>query len=99
MARCLLADGRCGRVGSSCRSGQCIARTVSRLHERRWREKLGLFFVEGADAIAAAPADPVDVLVPGVDAEPRLLGEVSTAAHPPRVIAVYRHEDLPTSSE
>ena len=61
---------------------------IRKLHERRWRDKLGLFFVEGEDAVAAATGDPVDVLVAGVDVDARLLGEVSTAAHAPRVIAV-----------
>lgn len=73
-----------------------MARAVHRLHERRWRDKLGLFFVEGEDAVAAATAEPVDLLRSGVDVEPRLLAEVSTAAHPPRVIGVYRRDDLPT---
>jgi TrmH family RNA methyltransferase len=95
MASCLLADGRCGRLGKHCPSGQCIARTVRRLQERRWRDKLGLFFVEGEDAVAAAMAEPVDLLVAGEDVEPRLLAEVSTAGHPPRVVAVYRRQDLP----
>jgi len=99
MERCLLPDGRCGRLEAHCPSGQCIARTVRRLHERRWREKLGLFFVEGEDAVAAATADPVELLVAGESVEPRLLAEVSTAAHPPRVIAVYRHQDLPSALE
>jgi TrmH family RNA methyltransferase len=99
MARCWLPDGRCGRIGPPCRSGKCIARSVGRLHERRWREKLGLFFVEGEDAVAAATAEPVDLLRAGVDVEPRLLAEVSTAAHPPRVIGVYRRADLPTVEE
>jgi RNA methyltransferase, TrmH family len=31
-----------------------------------------------------------------VNVEPRLLAEASTAAHPPRVIGVYRREDLPS---
>jgi RNA methyltransferase, TrmH family len=68
---------------------------VRKLHERRWREKLGLFFVEGEDLVEAATAEPVDVLRAGVDVEPELLAEVSTAAHPPRVIGVYRRDDLP----
>jgi RNA methyltransferase, TrmH family len=68
---------------------------VRKLHERRWRDKLGLFAVEGEDAVAAATAAPVDLLRAGEDVEPRLLAEVSTAAHPPRVIAVYRRSDLP----
>jgi len=76
MARCSLADGRCGRLGTPCRSGQCAARRIRRLHDRRWRDKLGLFFVEGEDAVAAATADPVDLLRAGEDVEPRLLAEV-----------------------
>ena len=35
------------------------------------------------------------MLVAGEDVEPALLAEVSTLAHPPRVIAVYRRDDLP----
>ena len=70
-------------------------RLVRKLHEHRWREKLGLFFVEGEDAVAAATAEPVDLLRAGDDVEARLLAEVATAPHPPRVIAVYRHADLP----
>lgn len=95
MARCLLADGRCGRLGAPCRSGQCIARTVRRLHDKRWREKLGLFFVEGEDAVAAATAAPVELLRAGEEVEERLLAEVSTAPHAPRVIGVHRRGDLP----
>jgi TrmH family RNA methyltransferase len=37
----------------------------------------------------------VDVLVAGEDVEPALLAEVSTLAHPPRVIAVFKRADLP----
>ena len=95
MARCLLADGECGRLGTPCPSGQCIARSVRRLHERRWRDKLGLFVCEGEDLVDAATADPVELLVAGENVEAKLLAEVSTAGHPPRVIAVYRREDLP----
>ena len=95
MASCSLANGRCGRLGAPCRSGQCVARRIRRLHERRWRDKLGLFFVEGEDAVEAATAEPVDLLRAGEDVEPKLLAEVATAAHPPRVVAVYRRADLP----
>ena len=95
MARCVLADGRCGRLGGPCRSGQCIARTIRRLHDKRWRDKLGLFVIEGEDAVAAATAAAVDLLRAGEEVEPRLLAEVSTAPHPPRVAAVYRRVDLP----
>ena len=68
---------------------------VRKLHDRRWRDKLGLFFVEGEDAVEAATAEAVDVLRAGEDVEPALLAEVGTAAHPPRVIAVFRRDDLP----
>jgi RNA methyltransferase, TrmH family len=72
---------------------------VRKLHDKRWRDKLGLFFVEGEDAVAAATGTPVDVLRAGEDVEPKLLAGVSTAAHPPRVIAVYRRADLPPWEE
>jgi TrmH family RNA methyltransferase len=68
---------------------------IRKLHERRWRERLGLFFVEGEDAVEAATAEPLHLLRAGVDVEPALLAGVSLAPHPPRVIAVYRRADLP----
>jgi TrmH family RNA methyltransferase len=69
---------------------------VRKLHDRRWRDKLGLFVVEGEDLVeAAADIEPVELLVAGESVEPALLAEVSTLAHPPRVIAVYRRDDLP----
>ena len=68
---------------------------VRKLHDKRWRDKLGLFFVEGEDAVAAATAEPVDLLVAGEDVEARLLADVASAPHPPRVVAVYRRSDLP----
>jgi RNA methyltransferase, TrmH family len=37
----------------------------------------------------------VELLVAGETVEPALLAEVSELAHPPRVIAVYRRDDLP----
>jgi TrmH family RNA methyltransferase len=71
---------------------------VRKLHERRWRDKLGLFVAEGEDLVGAARAagvEPVELLVAGDDVEPTLLAEVSALAHPPRVIGVYRRDDLP----
>ena len=68
---------------------------VRKLHERRWRDKLGLFVCEGEDLVAAATAEPVELLVAGENVEPRLLAEVSTAAHAPRVVGVFRRDDLP----
>jgi len=72
---------------------------IRKLHERRWRDKLGLFFVEGEDAVAAATASPVDLLRAGVDVEPKLLAGVASVPHPPRVIGVYRRADLPAWAE
>ena len=68
---------------------------VRKLGERRWRDKLGLFVCEGEDLVAAATAEPVELLVAGENVEPALLAEVSSAGHPPRVIGVYRRADLP----
>ena len=101
MARCLLASGRCGRLGKPCASGRCLARTVRRLHDRRWRDKLGLFVAEGEDlveAAATAGVEPVELLMAGKTVEPELLGQVSSLAHPPRVIGIYRRADLPVGA-
>jgi RNA methyltransferase, TrmH family len=68
---------------------------VRKLHDRRWRDKLGLFVVEGEDLVEAAAVEPVELLVAGENVAPELLAEVSTLAHPPRVLGVYRREDLP----
>lgn len=69
-----------------------------KLRERRWRDKLGLFAVEGEDLVDAARAagiEPVDALVAGEDVTAELLADVSSLAHPPRVVAVFRRDDLP----
>ena len=69
---------------------------VRKLHERSWRDKLGLFVVEGEDLVdAAAGIEPAELLVAGETVEAELLAEVSELAHPPRVVAVYRRDDLP----
>jgi TrmH family RNA methyltransferase len=71
---------------------------VRKLASRRWRQKLGLFVAEGEDLVDAARAagiEPVELLVAGETVEPALLAEISTLAHPPRVVAVYRRGDLP----
>ncbi len=73
---------------------------VRKLHDKRWREKLGLFFVEGEDAVTAATApSPSTCLWAGEDVEPRLLADVASAPHAPRVIGVYRRADLPAWEE
>lgn len=71
---------------------------VRKLHERRWREKLGLFVAEGEDLVEAARAaaiEPVELLVAGETVEPELLAEVTSLPHPPRVVGIYRRGDLP----
>lgn len=71
---------------------------VRKLRDRRWRDKLGLFAVEGEDLVEAGLAaglEPADVLVAGEHVAPELLAEISTLAHPPRVVAVFRRADLP----
>ena len=53
---------------------------------------------EGDDLVEAARGagiEPVDLLVAGEDVDPELVADVSTLAHPPRVIGVYRRADLP----
>jgi RNA methyltransferase, TrmH family len=87
---------------------------VRKLASRRQRDKLGLFACEGEDLVAAAldaGLEPVDVLV---DAErpvledrlrrselvaPELMGELSSLAHPARVIAVFRRIDLRSGTD
>jgi TrmH family RNA methyltransferase len=75
---------------------------IRRLESRRQRSKLGLFVAEGEDLVDAAVAagiEPVDLLVAGKDVDPELLVGVSTLAHPPRVIGVYRRVDLPAFAQ
>ena len=74
-------------------------RLVRRLLEsRRQREKEGLFVVEGEDLVAAADAagvEPVELLRAGEEVESKLLAELTTLAHPPRVLAIYSRDVLP----
>jgi RNA methyltransferase, TrmH family len=86
-------------------------RLVRRLVSRHQRERTGLFVCEGEDLVEAAlaaglvpQAALVDaerpVEVPGAElVEAALLAELSTLAHPPRVIAVFRREDLPQGAD
>ncbi len=64
-------------------------KTIRKLHDRRWREKLDLFAAEGEDLVEAG-WEPEFVLVAGEDVEPELLDEVSTLGSGTRVIGVYR---------
>ena len=71
---------------------------IRKLRDKRWRDKLGLFAVEGEDLLEAGLAaglEPADVLVVGEDVSADLLAEVSALAHPPRVVAVFRRDELP----
>jgi TrmH family RNA methyltransferase len=66
---------------------------VRRLHERRGRDREGLFLAEGEDLIEAAAAagiEPELVLIAGVDVEPSLLDAVSTLGSGTRAIGVFR---------
>ncbi len=72
------------------------------LDSRRQREKEGLFVVEGEDLVQAADdagVEPVELLRGGEDVEPELLAKVSTMAHPPRVMGIYRRQSLPRGVE
>jgi RNA methyltransferase, TrmH family len=67
-------------------------KTVRKLTQKRWREKLRLFAAEGEDLVAAAEAagwEPRFVLRAGEDVEPDLLAAVSTLGSGSRVIGVY----------
>jgi TrmH family RNA methyltransferase len=68
------------------------------LESRRQRDKEGLFVCEGEDLVDAARGagiDPVELLVAGDDVDATLVAELSTLGHPPRVIGIYRRDDLP----
>lgn len=68
-------------------------KTIRKLQDRRWRERLGLFSAEGEDLVDAAAAagwEPEHLLRAGEDVEPRLLHAVSALGSGSRVIGVYR---------
>jgi RNA methyltransferase, TrmH family len=61
-------------------------KTIRKLQQKRWREKLGQFSAEGEDLIGP---NPVFLLRAGEDVEPELLDAVSTLGSGTRVIGVY----------
>ena len=68
-------------------------KTIRKLQQKRWREKLDLFAAEGEDLVEAARRagwDAEYVLRADEDVEPELLNAVSTLASGTRVIGVYR---------
>jgi RNA methyltransferase, TrmH family len=67
-------------------------KTIRKLQQKRWRDKLGLFTAEGEDLVEAAERarwEPEFVLRSGQDVEPELLDAVSTLGSGSRVIGVY----------
>jgi TrmH family RNA methyltransferase len=71
------------------------------LSSRRQREREGLFVCEGEDLLHAgrdAGIEPVEALVAGEDVTLELLAELSTLAHPPRVVSIFRRDDLPSGN-
>ena len=68
------------------------------LAQKRKRDELGLFVAEGEDLVDAARSagiEPVELLVAGETVSAELLAELSTLAHPARVVGVFRAGDLP----
>src|SRR6266536_132073 len=79
-------------------AGNPRLKLVRKLRDPRWRDKLGLFAVEGEDLVQAgldAGLEPEELLVAGENVSLELLASVSTLPHPARRIAVFRRGDLP----
>ena len=71
-------------------------KTIRKLQDRRWRERLGLFSAEGEDLVDAAAAagwEPALLLRAGKDVEPELLRAVSTLGSP-ACAQVFGHRSL-----
>jgi TrmH family RNA methyltransferase len=67
-------------------------KTIRKLRQKHWRDKLGAFVAEGEDLVEAAERagwQPQSVLRAGRDVEPRLLDAVSALGSGTRVIGVY----------
>ena len=68
-------------------------KTIRKLADRRWRDKLDLFTAEGEDLVEAAERagwEPEVLLVSGEDVDPPLLDEVSSLGSGTRVLGIYR---------
>ena len=67
-------------------------KTIRKLQDKRWRERLDSFCAEGEDLVEAAEAagwEPEIFLVAGDDVEQHLLDEVSSLGSGTRVVGVY----------
>jgi RNA methyltransferase, TrmH family len=68
-------------------------KTIRKLQQKHWRERLDLFAAEGEDLVEAAEAagwEPDALLIGGEDVEQELLDEVSSLGSGTRVVGVYR---------
>jgi RNA methyltransferase, TrmH family len=68
-------------------------KTIRKLQQKHWRERLDLFAAEGEDLAEAAEDagwEPEALLIGGEDVEQELLDEVSSLGSGTRVIGVYR---------
>jgi TrmH family RNA methyltransferase len=68
-------------------------KTIRKLQQKRWRERLDLFAAEGEDLVEAAEAagwEPELLLIAGQDVEPELLAQASALGSGTRVIGVYK---------
>jgi RNA methyltransferase, TrmH family len=77
-------------------------KTIRKLQQKRWREKLDLFAAEGEDLVEAAERagwEPGFVLRSGEDVEPELLDAVSVLGSGSRVIGVYPRRWADPASE
>jgi TrmH family RNA methyltransferase len=68
-------------------------KTIRKLQDKHWRERLDLFAAEGEDLVEAAETagwEPEIFLVAGEDVEPSLLAEASSLGSGTRAVGVYR---------
>ena len=68
-------------------------KTVRKLQQKRWRERLDLFAAEGEDLVEAAELagwEPETLLIAGLDVEEGLLDDVSALGSGSRAIGIYR---------
>jgi RNA methyltransferase, TrmH family len=77
-------------------------KTIRKLRQKHWRERLDLFAAEGEDLVEAAEAagwEPEVLLIGGEDVEQELLDQVSSLGSGTRVIGVYRRRWSPPGGD